>query len=317
MFTTATSNYKFIYGRNEQLKIKYSLPCIEEDTDFKAYLDSIPLFATARGPGPRGITTQPRGGHSVQFDGKATSAVVRRSSRIWEYQGTVLLGGLGGDVEQICGVANGRLSHLSCSRAAWAWKRRSSDCRVRPGGGGRRRRMLRTVSRGLLTRPYRGHGNAREARKCGRADERSVRDSASALMLCPPSPAVFRFRREHGRGGLRGGAHSEDKSLTSGEEGTKIQMRLVSSRVEPEVFRRIKPLDQSSTYLDTASLASISSSGSRHRSENPKFTVPFAPIMIWHWPRVPVTETRGPSGLSGSGTIRGNVGEDEQTAYHK
>ncbi|KAF9496516.1 hypothetical protein BDN71DRAFT_1430270 [Pleurotus eryngii] len=43
-----------------------------------------------------------------------------------------------------------------------------------------------------------GRGNAREARKRGCADERSVRDSASALMLRPPSPAVSRFRREHG-----------------------------------------------------------------------------------------------------------------------
>ncbi|KAF9487144.1 hypothetical protein BDN71DRAFT_1437067 [Pleurotus eryngii] len=44
----------------------------------------------------------------------------------------------------------------------------------------------------------RGRGNARGARERGHADERSVRDSASALMLHPPSPAVSRFRREHG-----------------------------------------------------------------------------------------------------------------------
>ncbi|KAF9492990.1 hypothetical protein BDN71DRAFT_1572552 [Pleurotus eryngii] len=58
--------------------------------------------------------------------------------------------------------------------------------------------LLRTVSRGLLTRPFGGRGNARGARKRGCADERSVRDLASALMLRPPSPAVSRFRREHG-----------------------------------------------------------------------------------------------------------------------
>ncbi|KAF9501054.1 hypothetical protein BDN71DRAFT_1426719 [Pleurotus eryngii] len=58
--------------------------------------------------------------------------------------------------------------------------------------------LLRTVSWGLLTRPFRGRGNARGARERGRADERSVRDLASALMLHPPSPAVSRFQREHG-----------------------------------------------------------------------------------------------------------------------
>ena len=48
-------------------------------------------------------------------------------------------------------------------------------------------------------------------RERGHTDERSIRDLASALMLRPPSPAVSRFRRESKvRGGLRGGAHSED-----------------------------------------------------------------------------------------------------------
>ncbi|KDQ30096.1 hypothetical protein PLEOSDRAFT_165743 [Pleurotus ostreatus PC15] len=37
------------------------------------------------------------------------------------------------------------------------------------------------------------------ARERGRADERSTRDLASALMLRPPSPAVSRFRREQVR----------------------------------------------------------------------------------------------------------------------
>ncbi|KAF9499289.1 hypothetical protein BDN71DRAFT_1428303 [Pleurotus eryngii] len=69
-----------------------------------------------------------------------------------------------------------------------------------------------------------GRGNAREARKRGCADERSVRDSASALMLCPPSPAVSRFQREHGGGGLRGGARSKDKSLASVEKELRFKV---------------------------------------------------------------------------------------------
>ncbi|KAF9487776.1 hypothetical protein BDN71DRAFT_1436597 [Pleurotus eryngii] len=68
-----------------------------------------------------------------------------------------------------------------------------------------------------------GRGNAREARKRGRADERSVRDSASALMLRPPSPAVSRFRREHGESEasiLEGGARGIPKVRVS-ERGVR------------------------------------------------------------------------------------------------
>lgn len=68
-----------------------------------------------------------------------------------------------------------------------------------------------------------GRGSAGGARERGRADERSTRDLASALMLRPPSPAVSRFRREQGE--RRAPRRSPQRRLrrTSDEEGTKIQ----------------------------------------------------------------------------------------------